>query len=251
MITAAVAAVTLSAQQAPNYELAERFSAKKVSQMVHSTKVEPNWFMKSDRFWYKWTDSKGTRYYVVDARTGKKSEIFDMAALAMQITGIVRDPFDAQHLPIENLKLKDDKVFTFGIKSSVDETDSLRIKRWGKKKVYTFSYDMASGELTDITGKETPEKYPSWVNVSPDGKIGIFARNANLFWMDEENMAKAALDDKDSTLVEHAVTTVHGNSAGVPTTTTAGHGRIPRSVICRMAWCGLRIPDISPQSNSI
>ena len=207
MVTAAVAAVTLSAQQAPNYELAERFSAKKVSQMVHSTKVEPNWFMKSDRFWYKWTDSKGTRYYVVDARTGKKSEIFDMDALAMQITGIVRDPFDAQHLPIENLKLKDDKVFTFGIKSSVDETDSLRIKRWGKKKVYTFSYDMASGELTDITGKETPEKYPSWVNVSPDGKIGIFARNANLFWMDEENMAKAALDDKDSTLVEHAVTT--------------------------------------------
>ena len=44
------------AQQTPvtkaNYDLAERFSAKKVNQMVFSTEVRPNWFKNSDKFWY-------------------------------------------------------------------------------------------------------------------------------------------------------------------------------------------------------
>ena len=207
VLIAAAAAVTLFAQQAPNYELAERFSAKKVSQMVHSTKVSPNWFRNSDRFWYKWEDSDGTQYYIVDAKSGRKTPVFDMDKLAMQITEIVKDPFDAQHLPIRALKLKDDKAFTFEITSSVEEKDSLRIERRGKKKVFSFSYDIASKKLTDITGQEEERKYPSWANVSPDGKIGVFAKNANLYWMDAENMAKAARDDKDSTLVEHRITT--------------------------------------------
>ena len=207
VLIAAAAAVSLSAQQAPNYELAERFSAKKVSQMVHSTRVSPNWFRDSDKFWYKWEDSDGTQYYIVDAKTGRKTSVFDMDRLAMQITEIVKDPFDAQHLPISNLELKDDKAFTFEIKSSLEEKDSVRIKRWGDRKVFSFSYDITSRKLTDITGQEEEEKYPSWVNVSPDGRIGIFAKNADLYWMDAENMAKAARDDKDSTLVEHRITT--------------------------------------------
>ena len=207
LIAAGAAAITLSAQQTPNDELAERFSAKKVSQMVHSTRVSPNWFRDSDRFWYKWEDSDGTQYYIVDAKTGKKTAVFDMDRLAMQITEIVKDPFDAQHLPVSNLKLKDDRAFTFEIKSTLEEKDSLRIERWGDKKVFSFSYDIASKKLTDITGQEEEEKYPSWVNVSPDGKIGIFAKNADLYWMDAENMARAAKDEKDSTIVEHRITT--------------------------------------------
>lgn len=207
LIAVAAGSALLSAQQSPNYELAARFSAKKVSQMVHSTRVSPNWFLNSDRFWYKWTDSEGTQYYIVDARTGKKTTVFDMDRLAMQITETVKDPFDAQHLPIRDLELKDDKAFTFQIMSTLPEKDSTRIKRWGDKKMFSFSYDIASGKLTDITGQEEEEKYPSWVNVSPDGKIGIFAKNANLYWMDQENMAKAAKDDKDSTIVEHRITT--------------------------------------------
>ncbi len=190
----------------PNYALAERFSQKKISQMVFSTAVRPNWFRDSDRFWYSWKTPDGTKYYIVDARTGKKQEIFDMDRLAMQITQTVRDPFDAQHLPIEDMELKDDKKFTFSIKSTVDETDSSRIEKYGKKKVFTFEYEISSGKLSDITGNEEPDRYPLWANVSPDGKTGIFAKNANLYWMDAENMAKAAQDENDSTIVEHRIT---------------------------------------------
>ena len=191
----------------PNYELAERFSQKKISQMVFSTSIRPNWFKDSDRFWYEWKTSDGTQYYIVDARTGKKQPVFDMDRLAMQITSIVKDPFEARHLPLQALKLKDDKVFTFRVQSSLPEKDSARIERFGKKKTYSFEYDFTTEALTDITGKEEEEKYPSWANVSPDGRIGVFAKNANLYWMDAENLAKAAKDPKDSTIVEHRITT--------------------------------------------
>ena len=81
ILIAAYAAISLSAQQTPGYEMAERFSAKKVSQMVHSTRIDPNWFQDSDRFWYKWEDSEGTQYYIVDAKTGRKTPVFDMDAI--------------------------------------------------------------------------------------------------------------------------------------------------------------------------
>ena len=84
-----------------NYELASRFSQKRVGQLVYSTRITPNWFANSDRFWYSWKTAQGTKYYLVDPATGKKSEIFDMDKLAMQITEITRDPYDAQHLPLQ------------------------------------------------------------------------------------------------------------------------------------------------------
>ena len=189
-----------------NYELADRFSQKKISRMVFSTQIRPNWFRDSDRFWYEWKTPQGTQYYIVDARSGKKQSVFDMDKLAMQITEIVRDPFDAQHLPLTAFELKDDRTFAFRVKSTIEETDSARIERFGKKKTYSFEYDIASGRLTDITGNEEEDMYPAWANVSPDGKTGVFAKNANLYWMDAENLAKAAKDPEDSTIVEHRIT---------------------------------------------
>ena len=79
----------------PNYALAERFSAKAVNNMVFSTQIVPNWFRDSDKFWYSWKTSDGTKYYIVDPAAGTKTELFDMDKLAMQLTEIVKDPFDA------------------------------------------------------------------------------------------------------------------------------------------------------------
>ncbi len=181
-------------QQKANYALAERFSAKKVGQMVFSTQVTPNWFKDSDKFWYKWSTSDGTKYYIVDPVKGSRSEVFDMEKLAMQITEQVRYPFDAQHIPIRDLKLKDDKYFIFNIVSGLkDDRDTT-----------CFKYDIATQKL-DTTSKEE-RLYPAWASVSPDGKTGIFARNSNLWMMDEENLKKAAKNDKDSTIVEYMIT---------------------------------------------
>ena len=187
----------------PNYELASRFSAKRVSQMVFSTRIRPIWFKNSNKFWYKWTTSEGSKYYIVDPEKGKKTEIFDMERLAMQLTNTIRDPFDARHIPFRNLELRDDKVFTFEIKSTIDTVDKKDSTKT-VKKIFRFEYDLKSKELRQI--KEREEIYPEWASISPDGKIGVFVKGSNLFYMDTVNLKKAIKNSKDSTLIEHRLT---------------------------------------------
>ena len=189
-----------------NYELASRFSQKRVGQLVYSTRITPNWFAEGDRFWYSWKTAQGTKYYLVDPATGKKSEIFDMDKLAMQITEITRDPYDAQHLPLQ-LQLKEDKYFQFDITSKTEKKDTSAKKKGKTEYVkYRFYYDIATKKLTWDTDEHT-RKYPAWANVSPDGTKGVYVKNYNLYLMDSTSLRKAAKDEKDSTIVEKRLTT--------------------------------------------
>lgn len=190
----------------PNYELAERFSAKRIGQMVFSTSVRPVWFRNGDKFLYAWKTSDGTQYYIADLKAGKTEPVFDMDKLAMQITEIMRDPFDAKHLPISNISIdpENDGILKFDIKSTKEKTDTTG-KATGEKLTYHFRYEIAGKKLTYDTA-DKKEKYPDWANVSPDGLTGIYMKNSNLFYMDTLNLRKAAEDPKDSTLVEHRIT---------------------------------------------
>ncbi len=210
-ILALGAALTLQAQgpqkskkaDRADYEQAAQFSSTKLRNLVYSTRIQPNWFRDSDRFWYSWKTAQGTQYYMVDAATGAKKEIFDLARLAREITEITHDPYDAQHLPLR-LELKDDKTFQWDLKSKTEKRDSAG-NTTGKYVEYRFYYDLASGKLTYDT-EEHQDEYPRWANVSPDGSLGIYVKNHNLWVMDRENLRKAAKDDKDTTLVERALT---------------------------------------------
>ncbi|MFI3268300.1 MAG: S9 family peptidase, partial [Rikenellaceae bacterium] len=93
-----------------NYDLAERFSPAKVEKMVFSQSVDPHFFKSSNKFWYEYSTTKGKTWYIVDGTTGAKQQIFDLDELASEITLAVQDPFDAQHLPIKNLKLNEDET---------------------------------------------------------------------------------------------------------------------------------------------
>ena len=206
--------LTAAAQQQPqrpsrkvtraNYEQAARFSQKRVGQMVYSTRITPHWFAGSDRFWYSWKTSEGTKYYLVDPAAGRKTELLDMEKLAMQVTEITRDPYDAQHLPL-SLELKEDKYFQFDVKTKTEKKDSTG-KGTGKFVSYRFYYDINSRKLTWDTDEHN-RIYPSWANVSPDGTRGVYVKNHNLYLMDSTSLRKAAKDEKDSTLVEIALTT--------------------------------------------
>lgn len=190
----------------PNYELAERFSAKRIGQMVFSTSVRPVWFRNGDKFLYAWKTSDGTHYYIADPKAGKTEPVFDMDKLAMQITEIMRDPFDAKHLPISNISIdpENDGILKFDIKSTKEKTDTTG-KATGEKLTYHFRYEIAGKKLTYDTA-DKKEKYPDWANVSPDGLTGVYMKNSNLFYMDTLNLRKAAENPKDSTLVEHRIT---------------------------------------------
>jgi len=214
---------SLSAQE-PNYALAERFSTKKVSSMVFSTSVKPNWFKNSVKFWYKWDTSKGTQYYLVDPVAKSKRALFDMESLAIQISEITKDPFDAQHLPLRKLELVDDTKFTFEVtstqmvdkkekkKEAADTTKPAKKKKPQKeKKVFRFEYDIATAKLTDVTEQEEKKDVPLWANIAPDSSRVVYMKNYNLYWMTMSDMRKLMEDEKDSTVVDHPLT-VDGNS---------------------------------------
>lgn len=205
-------------QQTPvtkaNYDLAERFSAKKVGNMVFSTSIRPNWFLNSDKFWYSYKTTNGTKYYIVDPVNASKREIWDMGKLAAEISAITKDPFDALHLPIQGLKLVDDKYFEFEIRTSIKvdkkPKPGEKPQKGGKpakeNKVFRFKWDIAQGKLTDITDSEEEKKYPRWANIAPNGKYAIYGKNYNIWYMDIENLDKAKENEKDSTIVEHQLT---------------------------------------------
>jgi dipeptidyl-peptidase-4 len=194
-----------------NYLLAARFSPKKVSKMVFSTTVDPHWLKLSNRFWYFYETAEGRKWYIVDPAYRTKKEMFDPAKLAAAITLIIKDPFDAQHLPIENLKFtKDEKSIQFELKSTVDQVKKERKDKKSadslEKKTFYFTYDMQTEKVTELKNYEKVKPKPIWASIAPDSSAVVFARKFNLYWMDKANYKKALKNEDDSTIVEHQLT---------------------------------------------
>jgi len=214
MMTLAVGAgAPLSAQQAaqsskttgdtnesPNYRLAARFAPYKMQELIYSTTVTPRWIEGSESFWYEWETSDGKFFYLVDPAAGSKREIFDRDRIAAELTRITRDPWDAQHLPIREIKFVNANTLQFEVESSQDEEeedeeveeqeqeeeDEDEHRDQSKKKVFHFEYDVNTQTLRELEDWEEPDNHPSWASVSPDGQTIVFARNHNLYSMTAE-----------------------------------------------------------------
>jgi len=202
---------TTQAPEKANYQLAARYSPSKLRKMIYSTAVDPHWLKLSNRFWYMFETPNGKQWYIVEPALRSKKLLFDNVKLAAEITLIVRDPFDAQHLPIENLKFaKDEKSINFEIKSTIDEVKKDRKDKKAadslQKKIFFFNYELATNKLTEVKNYEKPKAKPSWGSVAPDSSAVIFSRNYNLYWMDKANYLKAVKNEEDSTIVEHQLT---------------------------------------------
>lgn len=216
MAASMASALTISAQ-APGatnrYELAERFAGGKLKTMLFDTSVDPHWFQSGTRFWYSYKTADGTKWYVVDPTTKRKTPLFDHDRLAAELTEIVKDPFIGSQLPIKNLEAAaDGKTFTFEVVSTKDavakkDKDGKEKKpKKGEKEVFYFSYDSSTQKLTHLKDKEAEKKELNWASVSPDGKTVVFAKDLNLYRMSREDYEKAKKNEKDSTIVETQLT---------------------------------------------
>ena len=198
-------------ERLPEYLQAEKFTGAKLKNMLFSTTVDPHWFQQGTRFWFEYKTSEGKFWYVVDPAARSKTPLFDRDELAAQLTEIVQDPFEARHLPITNLKVKEDgRTFTFEVTSSRDakpKKDDDKKKDEKKKEVFYFSYDSQTRKLTHLKDAEEEPKRLGWASVSPDGKSVVYAKDCNLYRMSIENYRKAQKDEKDSTIVETQLTT--------------------------------------------
>ena len=200
--------VGLKAQERlPEYLQAEKFTQSKLGTMLFSTVVDPHWFGQGSKFWYEYKTSDGNFWYVVDPFARKKELLFDRDKLASELTAIVRDPFDAQHLPIRNLKAKEDgRTFTFEVVSSQDEKPKEKDKKAKEKKIFYFAYDYVSHRLSHLIDKEKEPKRFGWASVSPDKETVVYAKDCNLYRMSMADYRKLQKDEKDSTIVEIQLT---------------------------------------------
>jgi dipeptidyl aminopeptidase/acylaminoacyl peptidase len=196
-----------------NYTAAARFSPKKMEKLLFSTSVDPHWLKKGDRFWYVYETTNGKNWWLADAARGTKRKLFDNERLAAQLSAIVKDPMDAQHLNIDSLRfVKDEEWIQFEVKSTeeIEKKDSTAKKGTPpakERKVYYFEYNLTSGQLVELSDFKKPKRNPRWASVSPDGQTIIFGRNHNLYWMNKANYEKALQNEEDSTIVENKLTT--------------------------------------------
>lgn len=203
-----------------NYELPARFSPKKMEKMVFSTSVQTHWLKNSTRFWYSYETTNGKTYYIVDPTKQSKNVLFDNVNMAAQLSRLTKEPFDAQHLPIQNIKfIKNETVIQFEVKSTLvdedkkdDEENDMKQKKDKKsngkpdKKTYYFEYNLGSGKLVLLEDYKKPKDNPEWANISPNGEMVVFSKKFNLYWMDKTNYEKALKNEDDSTIVEHQLT---------------------------------------------
>jgi dipeptidyl aminopeptidase/acylaminoacyl peptidase len=201
----------LFGQQRANYNLAARFSPKKLDKMIFSLSVDPHWLKQSNKFWYVYETSEGKQWMIVDPTKNEKKQMFDKEQLAAALTKIVKDPFDAQHLPIDSLKfIKDENWIQFEIKSTIDIDKPGATKKDAKpekiKKVFYFEYNLNTAQLNELVDFKKPKRKPNWANIAPDQSKVVFGRNNNLYFMDKANYEKALVNEEDSTIVETAIT---------------------------------------------
>ena len=193
---------------ANRYELAERFTASKLQNMLFSTTIDPHYFKSGEKFWYSYKTSTGTKWYVVDPATRKREPMFDHVKMASQLSEIMQDPFIAEQLPILNLDVEEDgNTFTFEVKSSQDAVAEKGKKGRREKQTYYFSYDFQTKQLTHLKDKKKETKELRWASVSPDGKSVVYAKDLNLYRMSREDYEKLKKDEKDTTVVEIQITT--------------------------------------------
>lgn len=203
----------VQAQQKANYALAARFSPERQSKMLFSSSVDPHWLKSNDKFWYSFETTQGRKWYIVNAATASKKEMFDAAKLAASLSNIVKDPFEAQHLPIDSLEvLPDEHNIRFQIKSrydsdKIDSSDKKHLKNVKEKKTFYFTYDISNDKLTELNEFKRPKRNYDWASIAPDSSAVVFSKNYNLFWMSWFDYKKALINEKDSSIIEHALTT--------------------------------------------
>ena len=208
----------------PNYDLAAKFSPKKIAKLVHSTSVNPHWLKAGDKFWYQYKTTEGSSYYLVDPNKKVKKKLFDNDKMAAWLTEFTKDPYDAKHLPKFSFKFIDNETaIQFRVTSKYEDEDEDKDKDKDKdkkkdknrdkdpskkdkkkKKVFLFKYVLGTNNLTLLSNKRAPkEDWKKWANIAPDSTVIFYSKKFNLYWMDKENFLKAVKNEKDSTIVEN------------------------------------------------
>jgi dipeptidyl aminopeptidase/acylaminoacyl peptidase len=146
------------------------------AQRVYRDKVEPHWFAANTQFWYRNTlPNHGREFIHVDAAKGTRSPAFDHAAVAKQLSELLKMEVLADQLPIDSIEFSEDGT-------------SLRLI--GKSG--QFQYQTSSGTVSKTAEGAAERSTVLFLPPRPSGSAGdeteIHVRNeldvaVKLFWI--------------------------------------------------------------------
>ncbi len=149
---------------AEDYARAESFLSRATSPLVSGSTVRPVW-LPDDRFWYQVRTAEGVEYVLVDPEAGTREPAFDHPRLAAALGEIADTTLDPAELPGRGLELADD--------------------------ANSVAFQVGSGRFTcDLEtyrcAPEAERRQPAGrdVVVSPDGALGAFVREHDLWVRD-------------------------------------------------------------------
>ena len=101
-----------------NFDLAERFTTKKMDKLIGSTSVYPRWIEDSNDFWYTFETAEGKQWYYVHTNERRQRPLFDRERLASELSETFKRPFNATYLNLKGFDYDTNKErFTFHIDS--------------------------------------------------------------------------------------------------------------------------------------
>ena len=120
--------------QTPDWNRAEKLSADTLEQYMSGRYIYPTWIEGSSSFYYDVKTDGGNRYYLVDARNGRKQPLIaDNARFASQYAAITGDSLDTEDFQV------------YGITFRKGNTGRFYLNKKGKQMVY----DVRSGKLSE------------------------------------------------------------------------------------------------------
>ena len=154
--------------QKANFEACVKFSEKNLSDYVHSLSVYPSWIGNSDFFWYYYTTSDGTVYYLVDAGKGKKQKLFSTERLAAKLAELTGKTENVRDFKLGGVRFEGDNPYR------------LMFSKYGKD----FEYDVKRDVLKEYSRESKGNSFsriPYWQRWSPDSNYMVYAYKHNVY----------------------------------------------------------------------
>lgn len=199
---ALMSVVALSAAQA-NWKAANRYTNTYLGQYIYSQSLTPGWINRTDQFWYSWRDSAGVKFWRVDAKSKKKTPLFDSVRMAALLSEVAKKPYDTTNLPITTVTFdeKNDKLIRFVVEqvryeydADKDTLKSLGAVRPGEGGPPPGGPGQGGGGGQGGFGGGQG-RGGDFRNYSPDRKAFVYAQDHNLFYV-------AVVDGKDQDPVQ-------------------------------------------------
>ena len=158
-----------------DYMRAEKFMSFHTAPLVYGGSIGPTWIDKST-FWYRNTIRGGYEFVLVDVKKKKRKKAFDHDKLALALSDALGKSYEPYKLPFQSIKFSDDQnSVVFSVES------------------FKCIYDIGKSQCRT---KKTNERIAQNMMVSPDGKLGAFIRDHNLWvrHLDTEKETQLTLD---------------------------------------------------------